>query len=90
MYQNLSEEEKNKKKNMVASDIRIFLKIKKKRNVSMKVNATKIFLKIKNSRKNSGIKEQQKIKKKFLFREKISHESLNKTSDLCNDPKTIE
>ena len=57
MYQNLSEEEKNLKKNMVASDIRIFLKIKKKRNVSMKVNATKIFLKIKNSRKNSGIKE---------------------------------
>ena len=47
-YQNLSEEEKTGKVNMVASNIRIFLKKKKKSSVSMNVNATKIFLKIKN------------------------------------------
>ena len=37
-YRNLSEEEKNKKLNMLARDIEIFLKKKKERSVNMAVN----------------------------------------------------
>ena len=47
-YQNLSEEEKARNENMVASDIRIFQNKKKKWSVSMNVNITEIFLMIKN------------------------------------------
>ena len=45
-YQNRSG--KKKIENMVASDIKIFLKKENKRSVSINVNVTKIILKIKN------------------------------------------
>ena len=47
-YQNPSEEEKIKRKNMVVNDIEIFLKKKKTKSINMVVSNTEIFLKMKN------------------------------------------
>ena len=47
-YQNVSEEEKGKSKNMIVSDIKIFEKMKKKKCSNMVVSEIKISKKMKN------------------------------------------
>ena len=47
MYQNLSEEEKTKSKNMVMNNTEIFLKKKVAKSISMVVNDVEIFQKMK-------------------------------------------